>query len=148
MMKDIQLFVDEVFRMDPKYRGRKRVGSVKNTTVPRNQYRQLKTETGQALFLKTCAACHNVGGGPRIGPDLAGITERRTGDWLKRYISQPERLRRQKDPIALALRQKYRNVLMPYLGLSETDAADVLTYVQAKTREWRRSGKQSQSVIK
>ena len=146
MLKDIPLFVEDVLKMDPEYRNKKRI--VSNTDGPgtRRLSRQLTSRTGQALFLKACAACHNVGGGARIGPDLAGVTARRDVGWLKQYISRPTRMRAKKDPIALALRQQYRNVLMPYLGLSENDASDVLTYVRAQTLKWRKLKNRSQSA--
>ena len=35
---------------------------------------------GQALFVKTCGGCHTVGKGRRVGPDLTGVTTRRTRD--------------------------------------------------------------------
>lgn len=139
MMKDIPLFVEEVLEMDPEFRNKRRKPSRMSKRTVRRLSRQLASQTGQALFVKACAACHNIGGGIRVGPDLAGITERRSIGWLKQYISRPTRMRAKKDPIALELRRKYRNVLMPYLGLSEKDASDVLNYIRVQTLDWRKS---------
>ena len=38
-----------------------------------------------------------------------------------------------KDPYALALAARFPGVHMPVLGLGETDAADVISYLRAQT---------------
>ncbi len=88
---------------------------------------------GQALFLKTCGGCHTVERGARVGPDLGGITTRRTRDWLTSYIMEPEKMLAKQDPAALALAAKYPAVRMPNLGLSEFDTSDVIAYIEAMT---------------
>jgi protein SCO1/2 len=88
---------------------------------------------GQALFVKTCGGCHTVGRGGRVGPDLGGVTTRRTKDWLTSYIMEPEKVRAKQDAAALALSAKYPTVRMPNLGLSELDTSDVLAYIEAMT---------------
>ncbi|MGQ0672216.1 MAG: SCO family protein [Hyphomicrobium sp.] len=88
--------------------------------------------TGQALFIKACASCHSVGGGRKIGPDLAGVTSRRTHEWVTAYLIAPDRLRASNDSIALDLRRQYPGVMMPTLGLSEHDAADIISFLESK----------------
>jgi protein SCO1 len=88
---------------------------------------------GQALFAKTCGACHTVGKGRRVGPDLAGITTRRTRDWLVGYIMEPEKVRAKGDAAAMSLVAQYPTVRMPNLGLSEFDSSDVIAYIDAMT---------------
>ena len=51
---------------------------------------------GEALFARMCAACHTVGKGDRVGPDLDGITERRQRYWLVKFIANPQRMRASK----------------------------------------------------
>jgi protein SCO1 len=88
---------------------------------------------GQALFVKTCGGCHTVGRGDRTGPDLRGVTTRRSRDWLTRYIMEPEKMRAKQDPVAVSLAAKYPTVRMPNLGLSELDTGDVIAYIEAMT---------------
>jgi len=88
---------------------------------------------GQALFVKTCGACHTVGKGSRVGPDLAGVTTRRTRDWLVSYIMEPEKVRAKRDPVAMSLAAQFPTVRMPNLGLSELDSSDVIAYIDAMT---------------
>ncbi len=88
---------------------------------------------GQSLFIKTCAACHTIGRGDRVGPDLAGLAKRRSREWITAYLVSPERLRREGDPIAKALAERYPTVRMPTLSLSTEDAADLIAYLEAMT---------------
>lgn len=88
---------------------------------------------GQALFIKTCGSCHTVGRGPKVGPDLAGVTTRRDRAWLVEYITGPERMRAKNDGAAIELVKKFPTVRMPNLTLSADDAKDVLAYVEAMT---------------
>lgn len=86
---------------------------------------------GEALFKRMCTGCHTIGRGDRVGPDLVGITERRDRDWLEKFIANPGRMRRQNDPVALALAAKYPTVRMPAMGVAENDAKDLLAYLHA-----------------
>ena len=86
---------------------------------------------GEYLFSTKCVTCHSIGGGDRIGPDLAGITTTRDRGWLTRYIAGPDRMH--DDPIAKALLAKFNDVRMPNLSLGEDEAADILAYVEAQT---------------
>jgi protein SCO1/2 len=70
-----------------------------------------------------------VGEGNKVGPDLAGVAERRDRKWLLRFISDPERMRAQKDPVALGLAASFPMVRMPPMGVSQNDAGDLLSYI-------------------
>jgi cytochrome c551/c552 len=46
---------------------------------------------GKAVFAaKGCPACHKIGGGKLVGPDLKGVTARRNPRWIARMILHPE----------------------------------------------------------
>lgn len=83
-----------------------------------------------AMFAKACAGCHTIGRGDRVGPDLAGVSERRQSGWLARFIADPEQVRRQQDPIALALAAKFPVVRMPAMGISENEASSLVAYIE------------------
>lgn len=86
---------------------------------------------GSLLYEQKCAACHTIGQGDRIGPDLRNVAERRTEAWLVRFITAPDEMIAAKDETALRLVEKYNRIMMPNLGLSETDARAVLDHIQA-----------------
>ena len=91
---------------------------------------QGSAEPGQALFEEMCIACHTIGSGTLVGPDLEGVTERRDRDWLLEWIQRPDEVLARGDPIATELLQEFNNVPMPNLGLSEAQAADILAYLE------------------
>ena len=93
----------------------------------------LADNPGQYAFAYHCAACHTIGGGTKIGPDLAGVTSRRDRDWLQHFIRAPDAMNAAGDPIAVALRNEYREARMPNLDLSEGDTAAVIDYIAAQS---------------
>ena len=85
-------------------------------------------DDGRAIFDLKCKACHTVGGGDLVGPDLDGVTERRDLAWLTRFIHEPDVVIAEGDPIATELLAKYNNVAMPNLALSEPEVESLLAY--------------------
>lgn len=90
---------------------------------------QASVGDGASLFQETCSACHTIGGGDGLGPDLRGVTVRREADWLSRWILNPAAVLSDGDPIATELLQKFNNLPMPTLGLSEVEIASVIAFL-------------------
>jgi protein SCO1/2 len=91
---------------------------------------------GETLFMTRCSACHSIGGGNgRLGPDLAGVTDRRPRPWLLRRIKEPDKMRAARDPATMALVARYPNTPMPNLRLSDTDVAQVIDYLAEESRK-------------
>ncbi len=88
-------------------------------------------QQGAALFDQKCRACHNIGGGDLVGPDLEGVTERRDMQWLRDFISTPDRVIASGDPIAAELLAKYNNLSMPNQGLSTDDVDALLAFLES-----------------
>jgi len=125
LMGDMERFVTVIDAMDT---SAKRAPEETGAGKVLESY-EIKGPAGQSLYIKACSGCHTIGRGDRVGPDLAGITERRQQQWLVEFIASPERMRARKDPIALALTAKYPNVRMPGIGVSEDEAADLVAYI-------------------
>jgi cytochrome c551/c552 len=84
---------------------------------------------GKTLFQnRGCMACHTIGkSGKMAGPDLAGVTERRSHDWLKRWLKNPTEMIGS-DSIADAMVAEAKNVKMPNMKLSDSDIDALLNY--------------------
>ncbi len=112
-------------------------------------------DMGETLFRTRCAACHTIGNvtrtvagggaidtGESLGPDLLGVAERRSRDWLVRWIKNPKQLLEDEDPIALALYAEYDNIIMPNFHLSDIEIDALLDYMGSESDRIRaaRSG--------
>ena len=86
---------------------------------------------GQRLFASKCSACHTIGKGDKLGPDLAGVAARRERPWIARYIQQPDEVLAGGDPIASALYNKYRKIGMPNLRLGSSDVEDLVSFLES-----------------
>jgi len=91
-------------------------------------------DTGAYVFQSRCSACHTVGKGDTVGPDLAGVTTRRERSWLVRYLRAPDQMLAEKDPIATALSVQFKNIAMPNLRLSDGEIAILLSFLEAQGR--------------
>ena len=87
--------------------------------------------SGKEIFEDNCAACHTIGKGVLVGPDLSGVTARRDPAWLLRQIKEPDQLIAEKDPIALQLVKESGDVEMTPPELSDAEIAAVITYLKS-----------------
>jgi protein SCO1/2 len=94
---------------------------------------KLNFTNGQYIYSTRCAACHTIGKGDSIGPDLLGVAGARDRAWLKRFIAVPDQVLAEKDPLATALFKKYKEVQMPNLRLAEEDVNSVIAFIEAQT---------------
>ena len=91
---------------------------------------------GEVTFKQICAACHTVGKGRLVGPDLMNIHQRRTDDWLLRFIKSSQTVIKGGDAYADSLFKAYNQVMMPdQTALSEAQMKEVLAYIQATSTE-------------
>lgn len=98
------------------------IGSINHATA---------SEAGKKVFQSNCAACHTIGKGKLVGPDLKGVTSRREEDWLKRQIKEPDKLIEEGDPIALQLLREADDIPMPPPEISDSEVAAVIAYLKS-----------------
>src|SRR3972149_6907885 len=79
---------------------------------------------GEEVFEANCKACHTIGGGKLVGPDLKGVTERRQTDWIKQFIIKPDEVLASGDPVAKQLLDEAGGAPMPNLGITDGQADD------------------------
>lgn len=85
-------------------------------------------ENGRRLFNAQCAACHKLDK-RLVGPAMAGVTERRSQEWLIRWIRNNAELRASGDRDAIAIFEEYNRSAMPAFPLlSDQDILDILAY--------------------
>jgi protein SCO1/2 len=90
------------------------------------------SDRGTYLFQTRCSACHTIGQGDSLGPDLLGVTTVREPEWLAGMIATPNQMISNKDPIATALFARYKELRMPNLRLGEVDVNALIGYLKSQ----------------
>jgi len=84
---------------------------------------------GQETFQTLCAMCHTIGGGRLVGPDLQGVGERRSEEWLIEFVLHSQQLIAAGDADAVALFEEYGGLTMSDQPLTESEVRTVLAYI-------------------
>jgi len=90
---------------------------------------KIYAQEGKDLFT-VCAACHTIGGGKLVGPDLKGVNDRHDEAWLIKFIQNSQVLVKAGDPAALKLFNDNNNIPMPPNNLSDDQVRIVLKYIK------------------
>jgi mono/diheme cytochrome c family protein len=90
-------------------------------------------DAGEQLFQTTCFACHTIGGGRLVGPDLAGVHESRSEEWLEQFVLSSQTMIQNGDPDAVALAAEYSGIVMPDTAMSEEQIRDLLNFIRIKS---------------
>lgn len=85
---------------------------------------------GEDTFKSACASCHTIGKGKLVGPDLSRVYERRTQDWLLKFIRSSQSLIKSGDEQAVAVYNEYNKIQMPDNNLSDDQILNILEYIK------------------
>ncbi|MDZ7740671.1 MAG: cytochrome c [Bacteroidota bacterium] len=92
-----------------------------------------KAQKGSELYNQYCVACHTIGGGNLIGPDLKGINGKRDKTWLINFIQSSQTMIKNGDPQAVQVFEKYNKIPMPDQPLSRSEVEKVLDYISTQS---------------
>ena len=91
-------------------------------------------QDGAAIFEESCVACHKLGQ-RLVGPDLLGVNEKRSEEWLLEFIKSPQAMINSGDPDAVAIYEEYNRILMTDQSfLSDDEIKAVLAYIREETK--------------
>ena len=88
---------------------------------------------GETTFKGICQACHTIGKGKLVGPDLINIQDLRPESWLIKFIKSSQSMVNSGDPDAVAIFNEYNKTIMPDQNLSDTEIKDVLSYIKQQS---------------
>lgn len=85
-------------------------------------------QDGAAIFKQNCTACHKLGA-RMVGPDLTGITEKQSDEWLRKYIRSSQAVIKSGDKDAVAIYEEYNKTLMPDFPFSDAEMDALLGFL-------------------
>jgi cytochrome c2 len=88
----------------------------------------LAREGETAFQQKGCIGCHTVGGGQLTGPDLEGVTERRSYEWFMAMVLKPDSML-QNDDAAKQMLAEYMTPMV-YMGTTEQEARAIYEFLR------------------
>lgn len=88
-----------------------------------------QSETAELFRLK-CGICHTIGGGRLVGPDLSGVQDRRSEEWLLKFIKSSQSMVKSGDPDAVALFEEYNQTVMPDPVISDGEIRSILQHIR------------------
>lgn len=81
---------------------------------------------------KGCMACHMIGK-EMAAPDLNGLYERRSAEWIKSWLKDPAPFFESDDAIKAMVKQ-YNGMKMPNLKLTEAEIDQVMHYIASQQK--------------
>ncbi|MCL6525024.1 MAG: cytochrome c [Thermoflavifilum sp.] len=89
---------------------------------------------GQQLFQQqACNSCHNINQ-KAVGPALAGVDQRRSLDWIVKFVRSPKAMIDAGDSTAVSLYNEYHIVMPDHPTLNKQDIQDILAYIDANAQ--------------
>lgn len=87
-------------------------------------------DSGESLF-KVCAACHTIGKGRLVGPDLTQVYEKREQDWLIKFIRSSQKMVKEGDQVAVSLFKEFNQIPMPDNNLRDNEIISIIDFIKA-----------------
>ena len=88
---------------------------------------------GETIFNKTCIACHTIGSGRLVGPDLKDITDKRSEEWIISFVKSSQDMIKSGDPDAVAIFNEYNKLVMLDQNLTDDQIKDVVLYIKRQS---------------
>src|SRR5690554_982214 len=79
-------------------------------------------------LFRSCLSCHKLTSERLVGPGWAGVTERRTPEWIMNFITNPDPMI-DKDP-ELQAQLEVCLVRMPNQNISDDEARQILEFMR------------------
>lgn len=87
-------------------------------------------QDGGQIFRTNCGACHTVGKGKLVGPDLKGVQDRHTEEWILKWVKGSQALVKSGDKDAIKLFNDNNQITMPDQALADNDIKTILAFIK------------------
>jgi mono/diheme cytochrome c family protein len=90
-------------------------------------------QDGEKIFKQNCGVCHRVGGGRMVGPDLLGVTTKRSEEWLMKWTKGSQALIKSGDADAKAIYDEFNGTIMPDMAhIPDADIKAIYAFIASK----------------
>lgn len=87
-------------------------------------------QDGEQLF-QQCKACHTIGQGKLLGPDLLDISKKQDKEWIKNFIKSSQTMIKNGDPAAVAIFEEFNKLIMIDYNWPDADIEAVIKYIDS-----------------
>ena len=87
-----------------------------------------QAQDGEQIFKQNCTACHKMGM-RLVGPDLTGVTERLSEDWVKSFIKNSQAMVKAGDADAVAIFEEFNSIPMTSFPLTDPELTALVGYL-------------------
>lgn len=101
----------------------------------------------EQLFLQRCKACHTIGDGKLIGPDLVNIQSRRTEEWIIKFVQSSQSLIKSGDTAAIAVFDQHNKVIMPDQDLNALQIKSIIEFIAVNSPDASTPSKKTPAQI-
>lgn len=92
------------------------------------------TQPGQDLFKANCMACHSIGKGKMVGPDLKNVHQKRSEAWLLKWIRSSKTLINSGDADAVAIFGEFNKTPMTeFSALTDDQIKSLIRYIGSES---------------
>ncbi|GEM_PF-1343242 len=119
-----QVILKEVY-----YWGERKYRRVINTPVYDSVLSNYNSRTGAQIFNENCTSCHQTNKNA-TGPKLAGVTKRRSEEWLRKWIRNPAAMIAGNDPQAVELYHAWYKTSMLSFPLPDTEMDKLMDFLK------------------
>jgi cytochrome c2 len=87
-------------------------------------------QDGAQIFRSNCGACHTVGKGKLVGPDLKGVQDRHSEDWILKWVKGSQAMVKAGDKEAVKVFNENSMIPMPDQALADNEIKTILAFIK------------------
>jgi len=101
---------------------------------------------GEKSFTINCSGCHNFRQ-DAIGPQLSGVTNIVSPEWIKSFLKDPQQLISSNDAHAVQLHEKYKTVMPSFSWLKEDDIKNIIAFIHSHKENRRQPVNENDNAL-
>ena len=95
----------------------------------------VSAQDNAGFFQQNCGACHSIGGGRLVGPDLQNVFQRKDRKWLLAFMENPQAALDSGGTYGKKLLEESNGMVMPPVaGLDRAKAEALLDWIDAQSK--------------